>query len=278
MRERKPLRRFLSFMIVVLVISLLSLNILKNLTIYDKTEKKVYGFFSMVRYALIEYPVQTATRFTQDYASFWQQRDINDLLKDQLEDAALWQIKEKEYQAEIASLKALNELDTVYTDLTFISGRVITRSFDTWNKFVTVNIGSSDGVEEGDAVMSSSGLVGKIIAVDKNSATVALMTSNSEFTKVSVSIHTDGKTVNGIVHSYDFEKDGFNIQLMKSEKSVAKGQKIVTSGLGGNYPKGLYLGEVSTIETVATGIGLDIFVKSSVDYQALDYIKVVKMP
>src|SRR5690554_5809662 len=110
MRERKPLRRFLSFMIVVLVISLLSLNILKNLTIYDKTEKKVYGFFSMVRYALIEYPVQTATRFTQDYASFWQQRDINDLLKDQLEDAALWQIKEKEYQAEIASLKALNEL------------------------------------------------------------------------------------------------------------------------------------------------------------------------
>lgn len=278
MRERKPLRRFLSFMIVVLVISLLSLNILKNLTIYDKTEKKVYGFFSMVRYALIEYPVQTATRFTQDYASFWQQRDINDLLKDQLEDAALWQIKEKEYQAEIASLKALNELDTVYTDLTFISGRVITRSFDTWNKFVTVNVGSSDGVEEGDAVMSSSGLVGKIITVDKNSATVALMTSNSEFTKVSVSIHTDGKTVNGIVHSYDFEKDGFNIQLMKSEKSVAKGQKIVTSGLGGNYPKGLYLGEVSTIETVATGIGLDIFVKSSVDFQALDYIKVVKMP
>ncbi len=278
MRERKPLRRFLSFMIVVLVISLLSLNILKNLTIYDKTEKKVYGFFSMVRYALIEYPVQTATRFTQDYASFWQQRDINDLLKDQLEDAALWQIKEKEYQAEIASLKALNELDTVYTDLTFISGRVITRSFDTWNKFVTVNVGSSDGVEEGDAVMSSSGLVGKIITVDNNSATVALMTSNSEFTKVSVSIHTDGKTVNGIVHSYDFEKDGFNIQLMKSEKSVAKGQKIVTSGLGGNYPKGLYLGEVSTIETVATGIGLDIFVKSSVDFQALDYIKVVKMP
>lgn len=278
MKEKKPLRRFLSIMIVVLVFSLLSLNILKNLTIYDKSEKKVYGFFSMLRYGLIEYPVQTATNFTKDYAAFWEQRQINDVLKKDLEDAALWQIKEKEYLEEIEKLKALNELSSVYSDLEFISGRVITRSFDTWNKVVTINVGSQDGVEEGDAVMASEGLVGKVIAVDKNSSSVALMISNSEFTKVSISIHTDDKHVNGIVHSYDSENDVFNIQLMKNEKSVAPGQKIVTSGLGGNYPKGLYLGEVKSIETVATGIGLDIFAKSEVDFQGIDYIKVVKKP
>lgn len=278
MKERKPLRRFLVTMIVVLVFSLMSLNVVKKLTIYDKTEKKVYGFFSMIRYALIDYPVETFTGVTSDYASFWQQRDVNDLLKKDLEYAAQWQMKEKEYLDEIESLKALNELDSVYTDLEFISGRVLNRSFDSWNKALTINIGTDQNVAEGDAVMSAQGLIGKVVGVDKNSATVSLLTSNSDFTKVSIAIQTKDNRVHGIVHSYDSDKDLFNIQLMKSEKDIEIGQKIVTSGLGGNFPKGLYIGVVDDIETVATGIGLDIFAKSDVNFQAINYVKVVKNP
>lgn len=278
MKERKPLRRFLLTMIVILVASLLSLNIVKNLTIYDKSEKKVYGFFSMVRYALIDYPVETFSNFSQDYASFWEQRHVNDLLKQELEAAAQWQIKEQEYLDEIASLKDLNALDSVYSDLEFISGRVLNRSFDTWNKVITINVGSDHNVAEGDAVMAAKGLIGKVISVDKKTSQVSLLTSNSEFTKVSVTIHAKDALVNGIVHSYDADNNTFNIQMMKKEKNIEVGQKIVTSGLGGNFPKGLYIGEIDHIETVATGTGLDIFAKSEVNFQGIDYVKVVKKP
>ena len=278
MKEKKPLRLFLSIMIGILIVSLLSLNIIKNLTIYDKTEKKVYGFFSMVRYSLIDYPVQTFSNFTKDYASFWQQRHVNDLLKEELESAAAWQIKETEYKQEIASLKDLNKLDSVYTEFELISGRVLNRSFDTWNKVITINIGKDNNVEVGDAVMSAFGLVGKVTEVSNSNAVVSLLTSNSDFTKISVTIHTDDKTVNGIIHSYDYENNVFNIQLLETEKSLAPGQNIVTSGLGGNLPKGIYVGKVKSIETVAVGVGLDIFSDSEVNFQAIDYIKVVKKP
>lgn len=278
MKEKKPLRLFLSIMIGILIVSLLSLNIIKNLTIYDKTEKKVYGFFSMVRYSLIDYPVQTFSNFTKDYASFWQQRHVNDLLKEELESAAAWQIKETEYKQEIASLKDLNKLDSVYTEFELISGRVLNRSFDTWNKVITINIGKDNNVEVGDAVMSAFGLVGKVTEVSNSNAVVSLLTSNSDFTKISVTIHTDDKTVNGIIHSYDYENNVFNIQLLETEKSLAPGQNIVTSGLGGNLPKGIYVGKVKSIETVAVGVGLDIFADSEVNFQAIDYIKVVKKP
>lgn len=278
MRERNPFRRFLSITIAILVLSLLSLNIVKNLTIYDTTDKKVYGFFSMLRYGLIEYPVETFTNFTKDYASFWQQREVNDLLREELIASANWQVKEKEYLEEIASLKALNELDSIYTEVRFISGRIISRSFDSWNKVATINVGTQDGVEVGDAIMAAKGLIGKVVSVEANSATISLLSSNSDFTKVSVNIQTDGAHVNGIIHSYDTEKDAFKIQLMKNEKSVAPGQKIVTSGLGGTFPKGLYFGEVQSIETVATGVGLDIYAKSEVNFQGVDYVKVVKSP
>ena len=66
--------------------------------------------------------------------------------------------------------------------------------------------------------------------------------------------------------------------MMKKEKNIEVGQKIVTSGLGGNFPKGLYIGEIDHIETVATGTGLDIFAKSEVNFQGIDYVKVVKKP
>ena len=276
MRERKPFRRFLMMMIVILVFSLVSLNIVKNFTIYDKSEKKVFGFFSMIRYSLIDYPVETFSNFTTDYASFWEQRHVNDLLKKELEDAADWQIKEKEYLQEIESLKALNELETVYSDMDFIAGRVLNRSFDSWNKVLTINIGTNHNVVEGDAVVATNGLIGKVVGVSKDSATVSLLTSNSEFTKVSVAIQTKDARVNGIIHSYDAEENLFNIQLMKSEKSIEIGQKIVTSGLGGNFPKGLYIGEIKNIETVATGTGLEIYAKSEVNFQGIDYVKVVK--
>ncbi|NLW15831.1 MAG: rod shape-determining protein MreC [Erysipelothrix sp.] len=276
MKEKKPMRRFLSVMIAVLIISLFSLNLIKNLTVYQKTENNVYGFFSMVRYSLIDYPVKTFSNFTKDYAGFWQNRSVNDDLRQELEDAANWQMKEIEYKQEIESLKALNNLDSVYTDLDFISGRVLNRSFDSWNKAITINIGKDKGVVVGDAVMSARGLIGKVVSVTKNTSVVSLLTSNSEFTKVSVSIQTEDKLVNGIVHSYDTEKNVFNIQLMETEKSLAPGQKVVTSGLGGNFPKGLYLGEVKSIETVPTGIGVDISAVSEVNFQGIDYIKVVK--
>lgn len=278
MRQNNPLRKFLSVMITILVIALLSLNMLKKLTIYDKTEKKVYGFFSMIRYGLIEYPVETFTNFTSDYTTFWQQRQINDHLRTQLEEAALWEVKEKEYKEEIETLKELNKLDSVYSQYDLIPGRVISRSFDSWNKVVTIDIGTKDGVAEGDAVIVSNGILGRVIDAGEKQSIVSLMISNSDFTKISVTIQADGKNVNGIIESYDVETNLFKIELMKNEKTVAPNQNIVTSGLGGNFSRGLYFGKIESIETVATGVGLDIYAKSDINFQALDYVKVVKEP
>lgn len=278
MRQNNPLRKFLSVMITILVIALLSLNMLKKLTIYDKTEKKVYGFFSMIRYGLIEYPVETFTNFTSDYTTFWQQRQINDHLRTQLEEAALWEVKEKEYKEEIETLKELNKLDSVYSQYDLIPGRVISRSFDSWNKVVTIDIGTKDGVAEGDAVIVSNGILGRVIDAGEKQSIVSLMISNSDFTKISVTIQADGKNVNGIIESYDVETNLFKIELMKNDKTVAPNQNIVTSGLGGNFSRGLYFGKIESIETVATGVGLDIYAKSDINFQALDYVKVVKEP
>ena len=278
MKRETSLTKFLLNMIIVLIISLFGFNLLRHTKFYRNTDQKVYSFFSMVRYSLFEYPVETFTNFSQDYLSFWERRSENDELRQYVVNIADWEIKEKTYLEEIERLKALNELDSTYTEYELISGRVVDRSFESWNKVVTINIGSKDGVKVDDGVIVADGLVGKIIAVNENDSLVSLLSSNDEFSKISVVIMSEKEKVNGVIKNYDFETQMFDIQLMDANDKIKKGDVIVTSGLGGHFPRGLYFGQVGEIKQVADGVGISVKAKSDVNFNGIDYVKVVKVP
>lgn len=278
MKRETSLTKFLLNMIIVLIISLFGFNLLRHTKFYRNTDQKVYSFFSMVRYSLFEYPVETFTNFSQDYLSFWERRSENDELRQYVVNIADWEIKEKTYLEEIERLKALNELDSTYVEYDLISGRVVDRSFESWNKVVTINIGSKDGVKVDDGVIVADGLVGKIIAVNENDSLVSLLSSNDEFSKISVVIMSEKEKVNGVIKNYDFETQMFDIQLMDANDKIKKGDVIVTSGLGGHFPRGLYFGQVGEIKQVADGVGISVKAKSDVNFNGIDYVKVVKVP
>jgi len=277
-RKKTTLTSFLIKIIVVLSVALLAFNLLRHTQFYRTTDQKVYGFFSMVRYSAFEYPVKTFSNFSKDYLGFWERRHENDELRRYVETVADWELKEKTYQEEIEQLKKLNELDSVYTDIEMISGRVIDRSFESWNKIITIDIGEKNGVVVDDGVIASSGMIGKVISVSENTSLVTLLTSNDEHTKVSVVIDAGDEKINGIINNYDYETQTFDIQLLDSSEAIEKGQAIVTSGLGGHFPKGLYFGEVDEVLQVAEGVGISVKAKSLVNFNGLNYIRVVKTP
>ena len=276
MKERKPLHKFLGVMLGILVFSLMSINVIKNLNIYQESEKKVFGFFSMVRYSLIDYPVSTFTGFTKDFASFWQQRDINDILRDKVDYVASVELENKQLKKELKELSELNDLEDLYFDYDLISTKVLNRSYDSWKKELIINVGSNKGVAVNDAVIAAKGLVGRVIKVEKDYSVVSLITSNSDYTKFAISIHAGEENINGIIDSYDAETGSFVIQLMEASKAIEPNQEVSTSGLGGEFPQGLYLGRVSKVEAVSKGVGLDVHAKSSVNFNSLNYLKVVK--
>lgn len=278
MKQRMSLTKFLINVIVVLVVSLIGFNLLRHTSFYRTSDQEVYGFFSMVRYGLFEYPAETVSNFSKDYLGFWEKRGENDALRRYVVSVAEWEVKEKMYLDEIETLRALNDLDTVYTDIELIAGRVIDRSFETWNKVLTINIGSNDGVAVDDGVITTGGMVGKVLNVNETTSLITLLTSNDEFSKISVVIEVGGQSVNGIINNYDYETQTFDILLMDSNENLDVGQKIVTSGLGGHFPKGIYFGDVSEVKQVAEGVGVIVKSKSNANFNAIDYIKVVKAP
>lgn len=128
-------------------------------------------------------------------------------------------------------------------DIETLGARVIGRPMNAWEGVITINRGSRDGVKKGMPVTSGSGLLGQTVEVGPASARVRLITDQgSRVAALIQRMRTEG-IVRGSV-------DGaLTLDYVSVETTVRAGDVIVTSGMGGVYPKGLLVGEVAEVRS-----------------------------
>lgn len=279
MKEKQPFRKLLIWTLTLVVVLVFGLNTIKRISFVQSVDRNFFSFFSMIRYSIIDYPITSLTNTASDFSNFWDTRYETDRLREQLSAYAIQSAKIKELEEEVVSLKALNNLESVYSDYTLISGKVVSRAWDTWNQVVTIDIGENKGVAVDDAVVSAHGMVGRVVDVFANTATVRLLTANDELSQSSVKIRVnDSIQIQGILRYYNAETRLFEVQLMDSSATIQADMQVSTSGLGGVFPSGLVVGIVDSVKPVADSVGIVAYIKSNVDFNDLDYIKVVKKP
>ena len=279
MKRKFTFKRLLWTVLITTLVSVLGINIIRNTTIYQSVDRNFFGFFSMVKYGLIDYPIQTVQGLSEDIATLWNVRYENDLYRKEL-DKAYQLSKLYEAQAEeIERLKGLNELTTTYSQYDMITSKVMNRSIETWDQVVTIDKGTNDGVQVGDGVMTEYGIIGKIIKTSDSSSVVSLLTANNDDSKVAIRIQVStNEFVFGILEGYDAEEGRFNVNLLESSDKLIVNQPITTSGIGGVYATGIEVGVVDSIKNISDGIGKVVIVKSNVNFDDLRYVVVVKLP
>ena len=147
----------------------------------------------------------------------------------------------EEYRQQDQRLAAMSQFQDIY-GLETLSGEVMSTTSG-WDRTATINKGSQDGVRVGMAVMSTCGLYGQVEAVTSTTCTVRLISDVNS----SVSAMVQNSRAHGILHgSYD---GTLTLEYVPVEKSVGKGDIVITSGSGGAYPRGIVIGTVRTIET-----------------------------
>ena len=105
MKQKKGFRQILIFIIATLLISLLGLGVVRRSAFYESADRSFFGFFSMMRYSLIDYPIETVTNFSKDIATMWDVRYENDQLREQLAYSHQWQTRVRELENELFELK-----------------------------------------------------------------------------------------------------------------------------------------------------------------------------
>ena len=140
-------------------------------------------------------------------------------------------------------------------DLQSTAARIISGASDSWSTTVTIDKGTSSGVTAGMPVTASSGVVGQVIDSGSTTSTVRMLTDeNSSISAMIQSSRVQGMLTGSVTGQ-------LNLTLIGTEQEVNVGDVVVTSGLGGVFPKGLPLGEVTSVESAPGALFLDIVVE-----------------
>jgi len=138
-----------------------------------------------------------------------------------------------------------------------------------WFRTITINKGSIDGVQKGMVVVAAVGLVGHVIGTSRDVSKVLLITDHN----ASVPSICQASRARGIVQGKTGESCDLN--YVSRQEGVRPGERVITSGLGGRFPKGLMVGTVTHIEKKPYGFFQKVEVTPVVDFRKLEEVFVV---
>lgn len=157
-------------------------------------------------------------------------------------------------------------------DYQTVGARVIGRPTDSWERSMLLDRGSSDGVAIGAPVIASGGLVGQVIDVAPGSSKVRLVTAADS----GVAVLVQRTRAEGILSgSVDGE---LSLEFVSRSKMPVRGDLLVTSGMGGVYPKGLVVGEVSDVTAPQADLYPKVRVVSRVVIDRIEEVLVMVGP
>jgi rod shape-determining protein MreC len=129
-----------------------------------------------------------------------------------------------------------------------VTASIIANSASSWFQGCVLDKGSADGVSKDMAVVTPLGVVGKVVSVTPRSAKVILLTDANSGTDVLIQRTRSRGIVSGSLES------GLVLKYMKRSEDIQPGDRLITSGLDGVFPKGLMVGTVIKVNKQHLGL------------------------
>lgn len=150
-----------------------------------------------------------------------------------------------------------------------VVAKVIGRDATQWARVVFINRGTQDGIKENLPVVTNAGVVGHVIQAGLNTSKVMLIVDG----RSSVDTLFSHDRVAGVVVGTGMEFCEMKYVPITAEVNV--GDQILSSGLGGVYPKGLVMGTVISITKATQGLFQEITISPSADFGRLEEVLVL---
>ena len=157
-----------------------------------------------------------------------------------------------------------------YADYLYRSARVINNSVNASNNYITINRGSADGIGKNMAVISGSGIVGRVEHVSAHYASVLSILSAKQ--KVSARLK-DGTF--GFIVWDDKQRDILTMTDVGQQVKVKKGDSVFTNSYS-FFPPDILIGTVVRTEMIRKNTMQIIYLQSSTNFHNLQYVYVIE--
>ena len=270
-KKQRNKRIVLIITVAIVVFSTISL-------VFSRTqgglERMVSDSIAAIGYYVVKKPVEFVSNLFSEYNELKDVYKENKILKAKLSSYASVEVNTDVLSKEIDELKKMLNIEYLPTDYN-VKTTSFVRESDDWNNEITIDLGSLAGVSKDMVVISSKGMIGKVTSVTEVTARVQLLTAENPTSALPIQVINGDQNVYGLLNRYDIESKCFEITLFSDVEKFEDNAKVITSGLGGKAPKGIYIGTVESSIVSEDGTSKTIRVKPAADFNDLSYVAVV---
>lgn len=215
--------------------------------------------------------IRFSQRLWRQYFYFVDLYDENEHLKRELATANARQNRLRELEL---SNQRLRQLLAFKKNLPrkAVAAEVIGRGPARWFRTIIVNKGTTDGIEQGFAVVAAEGVVGQVVETAPFHAKVLLIVDANS----AVDVKVQRTRANGIIKGGAAGMCLFKYALRKHD--IKLGDIVITTGQDRVFPKGLLVGRVTAIDQPRAGIFQDVVVRPFVDFEKLEEVMIIVEP
>jgi len=166
-------------------------------------------------------------------------------------------------------LAALVDFSQSSPESVYKAAAVIGRDPSPFLHYIIINSGSNDGLRRGMPVVTNQGLIGRVDAVTAEAARVQLATDPSSAVNVRLqNADTDAVLVGSVTGDLALE-------MISQDVDIQDGDVVLTSGLGGDYPPDLLVGQIFNIRKRDYELFQQASVQSTVNFSRLEIVLVI---
>jgi rod shape-determining protein MreC len=178
-------------------------------------------------------------------------------------------IKLQQENSELQVLSALLDFARTHAENEYITAAVIGRDISPFLHYIIINRGSDDSLRRGMPVVSSQGLVGRVAAVTAGGARAQLISDPD--TAINVRIQPSGAEalLQGSITG------DLTVEAIPQDAKIQNGDLVLTSGLGGNYPPDILIGQISGVRQRPVELFQSAIVEPVVDFSLLEIVLVI---
>lgn len=222
---------------------------------------------------IFNYASESIDGFASYFYKFDELVEENNALREQVSELQSQIYDAAEIEEMYAWMSEYLDLKMRHSDFKFLAASVTGRESSSFSKVLTLDTGSGSGVELGMPVITSEGIVGQVTELGYNWCKVTtIVEANS-----SVGAYVERTNESGVcVGSFEMASDGLcELKYLPADSDVQAGDRVISTGFGSVYPRGMTVGYVESVEVNPYSRSLDITVACAVDFSGLNKVMII---
>lgn len=258
---------------IIILVALIGFTLREReeLTVPEQFLKDAMGWIQNV----VSKPQGLVTDIVESVTDLQNTYSENKELKERLDGLAKLEADVQQLTKENEELREILDKKDTLRDYSPIQATVIGRNPDRWHEILIINKGEVNGIEQNMAVVTANGLIGKVKSTQQFTSTVQLLSAMDPTNRISAEVQGEDSYF-GTIEGYDVDRELLKLKRIPYDAKIEKGQKVITSGLGGIFPEALPIGEVVDVEPDEFGLNQTAFVKPGAKFYNIKNVMVVK--